>query len=110
MSPVDVSHLMQASQNGLVHADALLDFDALHGLPDFAYEIECVLPARGVSALYGPAGGFKSFVAADMALCVATGTSWQGRRVKPGFVVYVAAEGRAGLKRRAATWWEYHGT
>jgi hypothetical protein len=87
----------------------LLDFDGLRRLSDFRYRIDGVLPAEGVSAIYGAAGGFKSFVAIDMAHCVATGTSWQGRTVQPGLVVYIAAEGRAGLKRRVVAWWEHHG-
>jgi len=62
--------------------------------------IEGVLGKGGVSAIIAPYGGFKSFVALDMALCVAHGIDWHGYRVSPGLVVYQAGEGGHGLYRR----------
>jgi hypothetical protein len=46
----------------------------------------------------------KSFVALDMAMCIATGIPWHGKPVKQGLVVYLAAEGSHGLGRRAIGW------
>lgn len=46
----------------------------------------------------------NSFLALDMALSVATGRTWQGKAVDAGFVVYVSAEGTAGLGKRILAW------
>lgn len=60
-------------------------------------------------SLYGASGSGKSFVAIDMGLCIATGQSWHGHKVKAGKVVYVAGEGKAGIKRRITAWAQRHG-
>ena len=50
--------------------------------------------------IYGPSGSGKSFFTADIALCIATGTLWRGRRTQPGTVVYVAAEAGTSILKR----------
>jgi len=67
-----------------------------------------VLPGSGLSLLYGVPGSGKSFMALDMALCVATGTPWHDTHVNPGQVVYVASEGKEGLVKRALAWMQQH--
>jgi hypothetical protein len=62
--------------------------------------IKGILPREGAAALYGKFGSFKSFAAGDIALHVATGTAWAGRRVTKEPVVYVAAEGAQGFRKR----------
>jgi hypothetical protein len=70
-----------------------------------SFLVESLLPAGGLVAAYGPPGCGKSFLALDLACCVATGEPWLGHRiVMPGEAVYVAAEGSAGLARRVAAW------
>ena len=64
--------------------------------------IKGFLPRRGVAAIYGKPGSFKSFVAMHIALGVALGRPWGGRRVYEGSVVYIGAEGAAGLRKRKA--------
>lgn len=60
---------------------------------------------RGTQALiYGRWGSGKSFIALDLALCVATGKVWQGRRVEQQRVLYVAAEGAFGYRGRLDAW------
>jgi RecA-family ATPase len=46
----------------------------------------------------------KSFVAVDMALSIAAGTSFHDHSVAQGAVVYVGAEGVNGLRRRVMAW------
>lgn len=82
----------------------LLDIDDIENLPPPSWLIENTLTENGLSVLWGRSGAMKSFVALDMALCVATGTDWHGKPVKQGLVVYVAAEGSHGLGRRAVGW------
>ena len=82
----------------------ILDLDELENLPPPSFLIDDVITEGGLSVLWGRSGGMKSFVALDMAMCIATGIPWHGRPVKQGLVVYLAAEGSHGLGRRAIGW------
>lgn len=82
----------------------ILNLDDIENLAPPSFLIEEVLTESGLSMLWGRSGAMKSFVALDMAMCVATGTPWHGKVTKPGLVVYVAAEGSHGLGRRAIGW------
>lgn len=80
-------------------------------LPPPAWLIHEVIPEGGFTTLYAPPEHYKSFLALDMALCVAAGVPWQGKTVKNGggFVIYIAAEGVSGLGKRALAWFLKHG-
>lgn len=95
-----------ATADGLLR---LLTADDLLTLPDPEWLIDGLVPASGVSVLYGRSGAGKSFLALDWALCAATGMPWLGRPVKRRPVVYVAAEGRGGLAARYRAWAQAHG-
>ena len=64
--------------------------------------VKKILPRQGVAALYGRFGSYKSFLAADIAFSVASGKEWAGHRVTGAPVVYIAAEGAAGFRKRVA--------
>lgn len=64
--------------------------------------IDGLLDEGAMSVLYGDSNSGKTFAALDMAFHVATAQPWNGRRVKHGFIVYVAAEGGRLIKRRLA--------
>ena len=66
--------------------------------------IKHILPRCGVAAIYGQSGSFKSFITGHLALCVALGRAWAGRRVTQASVVYIAAEGASGLRKRKAAY------
>lgn len=83
-----------------------LTFDEVRRLPTPEWLIDGLVPSAGLSVLYGAPKTGKSFVALDWALCVATGLPWLGREVRQCPVVYVAAEGVAGLGVRAEAWCE----
>ncbi len=85
----------------------LLTFDALLSLPEPSWLIDGFMP-EGLAVLFGAPSTFKSFVALDLALHVATGLPWHGRDVQAGHVVYVAAEGSSGLGKRAQARWREH--
>jgi HSP20 family molecular chaperone IbpA len=68
-----------------------------------------VLMAGGNALLYGAFASLKSFLALDLALCVAYGIPWQGREVKQCAVLYIAGEGVRGLARRIKAWQIHHG-
>jgi hypothetical protein len=64
--------------------------------------IKQFLPLQGLAAIFGKPGSYKSFAALHIALCIALGRRWGGRRVVQRNVVYIAAEGSAGLRKRKA--------
>lgn len=66
--------------------------------------VKRVVPADSIGMLFGASQTFKSFVALDMALHVAHGLPFMGRRTDKGPVVYIAAEGGAGLWKRIEAW------
>ena len=68
------------------------------------WTVKHVIPAASVGMLFGASGTFKSFIALDAALHVAHGLPWMGRRTEAGPVLYIAAEGGAGLWGRIDAW------
>ena len=62
--------------------------------------IKGVLPKAGLGVIYGASGSGKSFMILDMLASIAEGIPWRGFRVNKARVIYVAAEGAAGLRRR----------
>ncbi|MEW6586254.1 MAG: AAA family ATPase [Nitrospirota bacterium] len=59
--------------------------------------------------IFGPPDTYKSFIALDVALSIATGLDWHGHPVKQCRVVYIAAEGQSGILKREKAWLAYHG-
>jgi len=81
---------------------ALFGDEARSALTESAAPLIKGLLDQGVmTILYGESGTGKTFVALDMAYHIATGRDWGGMRVTQSGVVYVAAEGGRGIKRRA---------
>ncbi|MDP3478147.1 MAG: AAA family ATPase [Desulfoprunum sp.] len=68
-----------------------------------------IIERHSFAELFGDSGTYKSFVALDIALCVATGTPFHGRPVTQGPVVIVIGEGLHGYGRRLAAWQKHHG-
>ena len=89
-------------------AEDALPFLSLRELQAAAGSIRWVVkhavPAESVGVIFGGSGTFKSFIALDLALHVAHGLPWLGRRTEEGPVLYIAAEGGAGLWRRIDAW------
>jgi hypothetical protein len=61
------------------------------------------------SMMVGPSQSGKSFVAIDMALSIARGVEYFGRKTLRGGVVYQAGEGGRGLKKRLRAYRDAHG-
>lgn len=70
--------------------------------------IKRVLPKAALAVLFGKSGSGKSFIALDMAMAMARGVDWRGRKVKRSRVVYVAAEGVAGFRNRIDAYIRHH--
>jgi hypothetical protein len=72
-------------------------------LPDPAWLVEGVIGDDDLVVLYGPEKTFKSFVALDLVAAVQSGREWEAgynAKAKQGQVIYVAAEGQGGIKKR----------
>ena len=75
-------------------------FDAIRFEASEEWLVKRIVPRQGVVTLYGASQSFKSFLAFDLAMYVALGWQWAGRRVTQAPAVYIAAEGAAGLRKR----------
>jgi len=72
--------------------------------------IEGVLDCGTLGCVLGAPGSSKTFQAIDMGMSVARGVPWLGHEVPaPGPVVYVAAEGRRGIRKRIHAYTQQHG-
>ena len=56
------------------------------------YVIERLYGRGQIVVFWGFPGAGKSFVAAEMLLCIGAGVGWRGRRVHAGICIYVVAE------------------
>lgn len=78
-------------------------------MPPIAWLITGILPEHSMAMLYGQPGAGKSFVALDLAMCIATGRDWLKHSVRtPGAVLYLAAEGAPGMRARVSAWLAAH--
>jgi hypothetical protein len=73
--------------------------------------IEGVIPKKAFVALYAPPASFKSFIALDIAECIATGREFLTKQVKhEGAVLYIAGEGHGGIGARIKAMKKHHNT
>lgn len=87
----------------------LLRDDELAASAERPMLVQGVVPAGALAVLVGKPGSMKTFAALDLALSVANGVPWCGRRVQQGRVLYVLGEGRGGIARRVSAWNAEHG-
>src|SRR5262249_10149604 len=69
---------------------------------DRPYLVKGCIPRVGITVFWGKPKTGKTFVVSDLAMHVALGWEYRGRRVHCGPVVYLAFEGAHGLRARAA--------
>ena len=73
--------------------------------------VEGVIPEKSFVALYGPPASFKSFIAMDIAECIASGRDWLGNKINgTGPVLYIAGEGHGGIGARIAAIKQHYNT
>lgn len=68
------------------------------------YIIDKFLIEKGMAALFGAPGTFKTFIALDLGLSVAHGLPWHGFATRQKKVLYICAEGQYGFGARALVW------
>jgi hypothetical protein len=114
---------MQLFKRGAVMTDTILaNFEKEFSTSPFISATELLLEELSIeflihkaierkttNCLFGPSGSGKSYNGVDMGCSVATGRDWHGRRTHRGAVLYLAGEGRGGLKRRLRAWCLHHG-
>jgi len=83
---------------------SLVDFDNIISRKPPNWVIDRVFPEKSFGIIYGAPKKGKSFVALDMALCVASGLPWHGHEVRRGNVLYIVGEGLGGLGKRLKAW------
>jgi KaiC/GvpD/RAD55 family RecA-like ATPase len=70
--------------------------------PDPRWLVHATLPETAITFVYGAPKTGKSFFALSLAMHIAADKTWFGKAVTQGPVIYIAAEGQAGLKKRIA--------
>jgi hypothetical protein len=76
-----------------------------------SWAIRDILPAGAMGVTFGAPKGGKTFSTCDMLMHAAHGMEWHGHKVpRPLRVVFLAGEGRNGLKRRLHAWQQHHDT
>lgn len=78
--------------------------------PDPEYLVDGLLVEGTLSMMAGRHSSYKSFIALEIALCVATGRNAFGLKTKHGSVAYIAAEGERGFKKRTDAWCKHYDT
>lgn len=74
------------------------------------YLLKDVFDQHSFAVLYGPSNSGKTFLALSWAYHIAAGLEWHGKKVTPGFVGYIAAEGGRGISKRIAALRKHYGT
>ena len=64
--------------------------------------IDGVIPRDCITSIIAPAESFKTYIALDMGLHMATGKPWRGHQTTQSNVIYIAGEGGGGIMRRRA--------
>lgn len=73
------------------------------------WTIDKILPESSfLSVVFGAPSGGKSFTVLDMCCSIDCGKDWHGHKVKKKPVLYLAAEGQAGMLKRIEAWKQYH--
>jgi AAA domain len=78
----------------------LIDFADIRVDTQRRYLVKNLIPRDGLVVVWGPPKCGKSFFVADLALHIALGWEYRGRRVEQGTVVYIACEGQTGFRNR----------
>ena len=69
------------------------------------WTVDKILPeSSALSVVFGPPSGGKSFTVLDLCCSIDSGSLWHGRKVKQKPVLYLAAEGQAGMLKRIEAW------
>jgi hypothetical protein len=82
--------------------------DEIMSMPETEYAVNGLLEMSTISMIVGDSEAGKTFIMLGIALAIASGREWLGRKTKQGHVVYVYAEGKLGLRKRLLAWKTHH--
>lgn len=85
-----------------------LSMSEIKKLPRAQWQVPGIYQKVSVSLTYGDANTGKTFVDLDLALHIAYGMYWQGRKIESSRVLYIYGEGNEGLANRVEAWQKYH--
>ena len=71
--------------------------------------VKGVVPKAELVAIFGASGSGKTFITLDIACRVALGLPWFGIQSRQAKVLYIAAEGAAGMRERMQAWCQHNG-
>lgn len=77
--------------------------------PEHEWLVKNTITRRELSMVAGPSKSGKSFLVLDLALSIARGVDWFGRKTMRGGVIYQAGEGAMGIKKRIRAYREHTG-
>jgi hypothetical protein len=86
----------------------LIPFANIRPGDDPPYLVKGLIPREGLTVVWGEPKSGKSFQSFDLAMAVARGIDYRGRRVQVGPVVYCAAEGATGFRNRVEAYRRHH--
>ncbi len=78
--------------------------EMLNNVGPIDWLIDGLIESDALGQLYGPPGSYKTFIALNIGLCIASGIDWYGHKVKQGPVIYINGEGFNGIARRTEAW------
>ena len=78
----------------------LMPFNSISLSSDRRYLVKGVVPYPGLTVIWGPPKSGKSFWTLDLAMHIALGREYRGKRVQQGPVVYCCFEGQSGISAR----------
>ena len=97
--------LMPTNDGWLISADDFASKPA-----PISWLVRSWIQEKSMIMVHGQSGSGKTFVVLDWCLHMASGLpEWNGQKVKPCEVVYLAGEGHHGLRGRIAAWRNVHG-
>lgn len=71
--------------------------------------VKGIIPRAELAVIFGQSGSGKTFWVMDVALCIARGEPWNGKKTTQGQVLYIAAEGAEGVRKRMRAYFEHTG-
>ncbi|RWD79736.1 bifunctional DNA primase/polymerase [Mesorhizobium sp.] len=87
----------------------ILTYTQMSAMPQPEWLVEGLIQKRSAALMFGKSNTFKSFLAIDIGLSVATGRDWHGCSVSPGRTLFVATEGANGVGRlRVPGWFDHY--
>lgn len=95
---------------GVQGVPIIAPFSHWRDMPPPEFIVEGLIEHGGLSCVIGSPGIGKSSVVLDMALCIATGRPWQGRKTLKTRVLYLPGEGLSGAVQRIKAWSYVHDT